>query len=84
MYSDGSGDALCARCYRLRGEPRQFRIGQRFEGQFTGAVREIVGITSYEVEQDLRYPDGRVTRIFSSKRSLREQIADGDLKEVVA
>src|SRR2546425_3724997 len=59
-----------------------FRIGQRLEGTFTGAIREIVGIDSYNVEYELRYRDGRVTRISGSKRSLREQIADGDLTEV--
>ena len=62
---------------------RQFKVGQKFEGQFTGAVREIVAVDSYNVEYELRYRDGRVTRIYGSKRSLREQIADGDLVEMV-
>ena len=43
--------------------PQQFKVGQKFEGTFTGAVREIVGIDSYNVEYELRYRDGRVTRI---------------------
>lgn len=61
---------------------QQFVVGQKFEGTFTGAIREIVMIDSYNVEYELRYRDGRVTRIFGSKRSLREQIEDGSLKEV--
>jgi len=62
--------------------PIQFKVGQKFEGQYTGAIREIIEITSYELFYEVRYRDGRVTRFSGSKRSLREQIEDGELKEV--
>jgi hypothetical protein len=64
-------------------KPFEFRVGQKFEGKWTGSIREITVVDGRTVDYVIHYQDHRDTPMYGiTKRMMRDMLRSGEIKEV--